>query len=69
MEQYDLSGNLIKTWISVKELLQNTNFKYDGILDCSKGKRDSYKNYKWKIISKNSDINKVKPITAPKPIL
>ena len=68
VEQYDLEGNLVKIWDSVKEIYTTTEFKNDGISDCSKGLRDSYKGYKWKIINTKKDI-KYNPITAAKSIL
>lgn len=68
VEQYDLEGNLVKIWDSVKEIYTTTEFKNDGISDCSKGLRDSYKGYKWKIINTKKDI-KYNPITTAKPIL
>lgn len=69
VEQYDLNGNLIKVWNSVKEIYTTTQFKNDGISDCSKGLREFYKGYKWKIIDHEKQELNYKPITAPKPIL
>lgn len=68
VEQYDLEGNLVKVWSSVKEIYTTTEFKRDGISDCSNGLRDSYKGYRWKIIDTKKDI-KYNSITAPKPVL
>ena len=67
VEQYDLNGNLIKVWDSVKEIYLTTEFKNDGINQCSKGLRDSYKGYRWKICDK--DNIKINAITKAKPVL
>ncbi len=60
---------MIKVWNSVKEIYTTTEFKKDGIADCSNGKRDSYKGYIWKIITPQKEEIKSKPITSPKEIL
>lgn len=69
VEQYDLNGNLIKVWNSVKEIYTTTEFKRDGISQCSKGLRDSYKGYKWKIYNKEKTVTKVEAITKAKAVL
>ena len=69
VEQYDLNGNLIKVWDSVKEIYTTTKFKRDGISQCSKGLRDSYKGYKWKIYNKEKTVTKIKAITKAKAVL
>lgn len=69
VEQYDLNGNLIKVWNSVKEIYTTTEFKRDGISQCSKGLRDSYKGYKWKIYNKEKIVTKVEAITKAKAVL
>ena len=67
--QYDLNGNLIKVWNSVKEIYTTTEFKRDGIIQCSKGLRDSYKGYRWKIYNKEKNVTKVEAITKDKAVL
>ena len=69
VEQYDLEGNLVKVWNSIKEIYTTTEFRNDGINQCSKGLRDSYKGYKWKICNKEKDIPKVEAITKAKEVL
>ena len=69
VEQYDLEGNLVKVWDSIKEIYTTTEFRNDGINQCSKGLRDSYKGYKWKICNKEKDIPKVEAITKAKEVL
>ena len=69
VEQYDLEGNLIKIWNNIKEIYTTTEFKRDGIFDCSNGKRESYKGYVWKIIEKDKKDITYKPVTAPKEVL
>ena len=67
--QYDLEGNLIKIWDTVKQIYTSTDFKRDGIIDCCKGLRESYKSYIWKFMdTKKLDIEYT-PITAPKAVL
>lgn len=68
VKQYDLEGNLIKIWSSIKEIYTTTNFKNDGIQACSKGLRESYKGYKWEIINIKKDL-KFNPVTEAKPVL
>lgn len=48
INQYDLEGNLVKTWESATLLTKTTEFKRDGVTDCCKGKRESYKGYVWR---------------------
>lgn len=69
VEQYDLDDNLIKVWNSVKEIYTTTEFKNDGISQCSKELGDSYKGYKWKIYDKEKTIPKVEAVTKAKGVL
>ena len=66
VEQYDLEGNLVKVWNSIKEIYTTTEFRNDGINQCSKRLRDSYKGYKWKIYNKEKDIRKLKLLQKQK---
>lgn len=69
VEQYDLEGNLVKIWNSIKEIYTTTEFKNDGIQECSKGLRDNYKGFRWKILENKKSDNTINPITFAKPIL
>ena len=48
--QYDLNGNYIKKWDTIKDFLieKNINLKSSAITKCCKGKRKSAYGYKWK---------------------
>lgn len=46
--QYDLSENFIAEYKSSKAAEQATGFAHKGILECCRGKRNSYKNFVWK---------------------
>lgn len=45
---YNLDGELINTFDSIKEAVNNTGFQKGYIIACCKGKKESYKKYKWK---------------------
>lgn len=45
---YNLDGELINTFDSIKEAVNNTRFQKGYIIACCKGKKESYKKYKWK---------------------
>lgn len=42
------NGELINTFDSIKEAVNNTGFQKGYIIACCKGKKESYKKYKWK---------------------
>lgn len=50
VNQYDLNGNFIKTWNSIKEA--QTFFKTTHIGECCRGKRNQTKNYIWRYAEK-----------------
>ena len=53
--QYDLDGNYIKTWNSVKEFLIsiNKNIKSGNINNCCSGRAKTAYGYKWKFGDEN----------------
>ncbi len=46
--QYDLEGNFIKEWISLREVERKLNIPRSSISRCAKGSRNSSGGYKWK---------------------
>ena len=46
--QYDLDGNLIKKWNSVKEIRKTIGYVEHCIIDCCKGRAAASYNYVWK---------------------
>lgn len=48
--QYDLCDNLITIWDSGSEIKNKLNFTPSAISECCRGKRNKYKNFKWKFI-------------------
>jgi hypothetical protein len=48
VNQYDLNGNLIRTWESMSECERETGFRIVGISKCCSGKLKTYRGYKWK---------------------
>lgn len=48
VSMYDLDGKLINTFASIKEAVNSTGFQKGYIIACCKGKKESYKKYKWK---------------------
>jgi len=47
-EQYDLNGNFIKKWKTVKEIIeQNPNYKWQNIYSVCNGYKSSIYSYKW----------------------
>ena len=46
--QYDLKGNLIKTWPSALKAAEELNLSYSSIYRCCKNKKESYNSYIWK---------------------
>jgi len=45
--QKDLAGNIIKEWNTIKEASSSLELSEMYIIQCCKGKREQYKNYKW----------------------
>jgi group I intron endonuclease len=48
INQYDLEGNLIKTWNTAKEAALHYNIRRHGIITCALGGTKTYKKYIWK---------------------
>lgn len=48
VNQYDLNGNYIKTWKSVKEIERQLGYSQGNITQCCNGKRKSAYNYYWR---------------------
>lgn len=48
VEQYDLNGNYIKTWNSIKDITTEFKVSHVAIISNIKGKTNSCKGYKWK---------------------
>lgn len=45
--QYDLAGNTLKTWDSMKEAAETLNLKYQGISRCCRNKRKTCGGFMW----------------------
>lgn len=45
--QLDMNYNFIKTWESVKLIVNNLNMKYDNIMECCRGEIKSSGGYRW----------------------
>ena len=45
--QYDLQGNFIKEWNSIKEAVEYLNINYSNIPQCCRGKRKTTGGYRW----------------------
>ena len=48
--QYDLNGNLLKEWDSIKSIKNELGFCKPYIINCCKNRIESYKNYKWQYV-------------------
>ena len=48
IKQYDLEGNFIKEWQSIKEVSETMNICKSGIIACAKGIYKQCKGYIWK---------------------
>lgn len=48
INQYDLNGNFIKQWKSIKEINRELNFSYYGIFNCLSRRQKTSCNYIWK---------------------
>lgn len=47
VNQFDLEGNFIKSWICLMDIKRELNFSIGNISSCLKGKLKTYKGYKW----------------------
>lgn len=47
INQYDLNGNFIKTWLNCKDIEKELNLDHSNIIKCCKGKRNKCGNYYW----------------------
>lgn len=45
--QYDMAGNALKIWESIKEASENLGIKYQNISACCRGKKKSSGGYMW----------------------
>lgn len=45
--QKDIEGNIINEWNTIKEAAYNLGMREMYIIQCCKGKKEQYKNYKW----------------------
>ena len=60
--QYDLEGNLIKEWDSIKEIREDTNLNSNIILNCCRKVTKNYNEFIWKYKNdKTIDIIQRKP--------
>ncbi len=60
IDQYDLDGNIIKTFDTIRGAGVETGIDSGGIAKCCKGTRNSAGGYKWKFVDENpneKDIN------------
>lgn len=48
VEQYDLEGNLINTYLSANEAKRQTGFSQGHISEVCRGEKNTYKNFIWK---------------------
>lgn len=48
VDQYDLNGNFIKTWNSIKDITITLGIKHTAIIACCKGRCKTTKGYIWK---------------------
>lgn len=48
INQYDLNGNFIMQWKSIKEINRKLNLSYYGIFNCLSGRQNTSCNYIWK---------------------
>lgn len=59
VEQYDLNGNLLKEWPTMKMIKEKLNIGVDGIRECCNNKRESFKGFIWKFKSKSKIENDI----------
>lgn len=55
VNQYDLSGNLIKEWGCLKEIERELNFGHSNISNCCKGRYKSAYGYIWKYVDERNN--------------
>jgi hypothetical protein len=48
--QYELNGNLLKEWDSIKSIKNELGFCKTYIINCCKNRIENYKNYKWQYV-------------------
>lgn len=48
VDQYDLQGNFIKTWNSIREIERKINIRHSNIINCCKNKVKTAGGYIWK---------------------
>lgn len=46
--QFDLSGNLVRTWVSIREAERELNLPHGGINACCRGKQKTCHNFTWR---------------------
>ena len=56
--QYDLDGNLIKEWDSLKDIERALNVSYTCIWQVCNGKRKQVKGYAWKYKDENTNVQR-----------
>ena len=59
VNQYDLYGNFIKTWYSLKEAAEATNQHYTNIVACCLGKGYRAGNFMWRYWEEESGCEKI----------
>lgn len=65
IDQFDLNGDLIKTWECMAEIPGNPRF----ILECLRGTRKTVKGFVWKYTDPNTEISTYTPTGRGKPII
>lgn len=59
VNQYDLHGNFIKTWYSIKEASEATNQSHSNIVNCCLGKSNRAGEYLWEYFEENLPKQKI----------
>lgn len=60
--QYDLEGNFIKEWVSLKQpILEGIGSDYNGISACCLGKQKSSNGFMWRFKEGSVDLNIIPP--------
>lgn len=54
--QYDLDGKLIRVWHGFKKLHRETEFDRTEVSRCCRGKKESYRGYTWKYLTKEEAL-------------
>lgn len=57
--QYDLEGNFIKAWDSIKEASETLRISHSAISNCIYGKTKTSKEFQWRIYKDTSSISKI----------